>query len=84
MRDEPHCLLNACQTDRTVEQSASVILLCERGKNEFFRVVNLPAEVDPAKATATLKDGLLTLTLPKIATQVEGQRGLSLREGALG
>lgn len=35
--------------------------------NEVFRAVDLPAEVDASKATATLKDGLLDLTLPKAA-----------------
>lgn len=37
----------------------------ERGVGEFARVVKLPFEVDADKIEATLKDGVLTLTLPK-------------------
>jgi HSP20 family molecular chaperone IbpA len=29
--------------------------------------VNLPSEIDADKATATLKNGMLELTLPKVA-----------------
>jgi HSP20 family protein len=39
----------------------------ETCSNEVFRVVDLPAEVDTEKATATLKDGILQLTVPKAA-----------------
>jgi len=37
----------------------------ERAFGEFTRVLALPADVDPDKIEATLKDGVLTLTLPK-------------------
>ena len=37
----------------------------ERKSTEFTRSFTLPAEVDASKVTATLKNGLLTLTLPK-------------------
>ncbi|HWB00136.1 MAG TPA: Hsp20/alpha crystallin family protein [Pirellulales bacterium] len=37
----------------------------ERGAGEFARVLRLPAEVDADKVQATLRDGVLTLTLPK-------------------
>jgi len=37
----------------------------ERGSGEFTRVLTLPTEVDAEKIEATLKDGVLTLTLPK-------------------
>jgi len=39
----------------------------ERGFGEFTRVLTLPVEVDPERIEATLKDGVLTLTLPKAA-----------------
>ena len=32
---------------------------------EVFRAIELPAEVDPAKATATFEDGIFSLVLPK-------------------
>jgi len=37
----------------------------ERGYGSFQRVIDLPCEVDAAKATAKLENGLLTVTLPK-------------------
>jgi HSP20 family protein len=39
----------------------------ERGFGEFTRVLTLPVEVDPERIEATLKDGVLTLALPKAA-----------------
>ncbi len=39
----------------------------ETCSNEVFRVVDLPVEVDTDRATATLKDGILQLTMPKAA-----------------
>lgn len=35
-------------------------------RGSFVRTVPLPAEVDDAKAKASMKDGMLELTLPKI------------------
>ena len=37
----------------------------ERGFGEFTRMITLPADVNPDKIEATLKDGVLTITLPK-------------------
>jgi HSP20 family protein len=37
----------------------------ERGTGEFTRVITLPAEVNPDSVAATLKDGVLTVRLPK-------------------
>lgn len=37
----------------------------ERGAQSFTRSFTLPTEVDADKAAATLKNGILTLTLPK-------------------
>jgi len=37
----------------------------ERGTGEFARVITLPIDVDAEKVRATLKDGVLTVTLPK-------------------
>jgi HSP20 family molecular chaperone IbpA len=33
--------------------------------NELFRVIDLPVEVDPAKTTATLENGVLELDMAK-------------------
>ena len=37
----------------------------ERAPLKFARSFTLPCKVDPEKSTATLKDGVLTITLPK-------------------
>jgi HSP20 family protein len=37
----------------------------ERGTGEFTRVVTLPIDVNADKVQASLKDGVLTVTLPK-------------------
>lgn len=37
----------------------------ERGIGRFSRVLRLPMEVDTEKVTATLRNGVLSLTLPK-------------------
>lgn len=39
----------------------------ERGAYEFERRINLPKRIDTDKVTATLRDGLLTVTAPKHA-----------------
>ena len=40
----------------------------ERGAGSFSRVLQLPVEVDAEKVRATLRDGVLTITLPKAQT----------------
>lgn len=37
----------------------------ERSAGTFRRIVNLPTRIDPAKVTAAMKNGLLTISLPK-------------------
>jgi HSP20 family protein len=39
---------------------------CEIGSGEFSRTLALPCTIDASKATATLRDGMLELTLPKV------------------
>lgn len=43
----------------------------ERSYGAFFRSIRLPAAVDASKVTATFKDGVVTITLPK-ATEAKG------------
>ena len=38
----------------------------ERRTGTFYRTIRLPAEVNPEKIDATFKDGVLTVTLPKL------------------
>lgn len=41
------------------------ILSCELPSGRFSRVVTLPTALDPAKAEANIKNGVLTLRIPK-------------------
>ena len=40
---------------------------CETCADQILRIVDLPADVDTSKVSANLKDGILTLDLPKAA-----------------
>jgi HSP20 family protein len=40
----------------------------EIARGQFSRTLSLPAEVNGAKAKATFKDGILELTIPKVAS----------------
>lgn len=67
---EPERLIiegNSVQT--TEEQSKEEpekVLFSERRSNKFCRSFTLPAEIDPAKVTANLKNGVLEIVLPKV------------------
>lgn len=47
------------------ETQADEWLCCERAYGNFYRAVQLPAEVDGSKISAEYQNGVLTLTLPK-------------------
>ena len=42
---------------------------CERSYGSFGRTVRLPSEVDPDKVTASMKDGVLEISLPKTTVE---------------
>jgi HSP20 family protein len=48
------------------DQKADNRVYSERCVDQVFRLVELPAEVNPEKATATLNDGVLQLAMPKV------------------
>ena len=64
---EPHRLTisgkREVKEDRTNKRTA----YSEHCRNQIFRTIDLPAEVDSSKVTATLKDGVLELSMPKAA-----------------
>jgi HSP20 family protein len=64
---EPRSLMISGQTETQTESSTERMIFTERRGNGFCRTLNLPAEVDPAQTTATVKDGVLELTLAKVA-----------------
>ncbi len=46
-------------------QEEAKYLLCELPNGNFSRVIALPTAVDAAKVEASIKDGVLTLSVPK-------------------
>ena len=51
---------------RQARDLENVVRYCnERGSSEFRRVIQLPTETDSERVDATLKNGVLTITLPK-------------------
>ncbi len=52
------------------EEKAEKTIFSERRRNHFFRSLTLPAKIDPNKVTASIKDGMLEVVLPKTPTPV--------------
>jgi HSP20 family protein len=52
---------------QSMEHKDERLYRSERRYGSFVRGVRLPATVDPAKVTATFRNGLLTVTMPKTA-----------------
>lgn len=62
--DGDRLVLEATSTERN-EEEKSEQLLSERCKQDLWRSFKLPEDVDPSRISATLRNGLLTLELPK-------------------
>jgi HSP20 family protein len=56
------------ETETKREEKKSKTVYSEFCSNQILRTVDLPAIVDAEKTTATLKNGVLQLTMPKTAT----------------
>ena len=65
IRLAPRRLAITGKRQTTQEQSTENTVYSERCVDQVFRLVELPAEVNPEKATATLNDGVLQLAIPK-------------------
>jgi HSP20 family protein len=64
---EPSRLTISGKHESSREEKKGKTVYSEACAKEVFRVVELPTEVDTEKVTATLKDGILLLTMPKAA-----------------
>jgi HSP20 family protein len=64
---EPNRLTISGKRESSKEEKKGKTTYSETCSNEVFRVVDLPAEVETEKVTATLKDGMLQLNMPKTA-----------------
>lgn len=66
---EPQRLVISGKTEAKEEKQEAQTVYSEWRANQFCRALTLPSEVDPANAAATIKEGVLELTLAKIATK---------------
>lgn len=64
---EPRRLTLVGKHEAQEERKKSKTIYSERCAKEILRVVYLPADVDSSKASATLKDGIVSIELPKAA-----------------
>ena len=64
---EPRRLTIAGKHEAQEQNKNGKTIYSERCAKEILRVVDLPAEVDSSKVSATLKDGILNIELPKAA-----------------
>ena len=64
---EPQRLVISGKSEKTTEEKKEQTLLSEFRSNQFCRELRLPAEVEPDKTTAVLKDGVLELVFAKAA-----------------
>jgi HSP20 family protein len=66
---EPGLLFITGKIDKMVEDEKKKTVYSEISASEIFRAVTLPVEIDPEKVTAELKNGVLEISMPKVATK---------------
>jgi HSP20 family molecular chaperone IbpA len=64
---EPHRLTVSGTREISQERAGKETVYKEHCVNQIFRTIDLPAEVDSSQVTATLRDGVLELSMPKAA-----------------
>jgi HSP20 family protein len=63
---EPGRLTITGKRETKKEEKKGKVVCAESRSDQILRMVDLPAEIDTDKVTATLKNGILDLTLPKV------------------
>jgi HSP20 family protein len=64
---EPRRVIISGKRESKVENKQADAVYTEQCSDEIFRTLELPSEVNVMKVTATLKDGVLDIQLPKAA-----------------
>lgn len=64
---EQRQLILTGKTEMATEEKKDETIYNERRMNQFYRSFTLPTEVDATNVTASVKNGVLELTLPKVA-----------------
>jgi len=55
------------QRESSKEEKQGKTVRAESHSDQILRIVDLPSEIEAAKVVANLKNGILELTLPKVA-----------------
>jgi len=74
----PHVLTMRGRTETKKDEEREDYMLRERGFGEFSRTVRFPVEVRVEEARARYKDGVLTITVPKLEKDAGGVRDLPI------
>jgi HSP20 family protein len=70
---EPRRLTITGKRESKREDKKRNAVYMEQCSDEVFRTIELPHEVNPTKVTATVKDGVLDVNLPKVAVAKTGR-----------
>ena len=79
VRIGPRCLVISGQREEASEREKHNKVGVERALDQVFRVIDLPAEINPEEVKATLSDGELKITLAKGAS---GPKNIPVAEKA--
>jgi len=60
------------------EEERKGLRYAERARGSFLRTIELPAELDEAKVSASYKQGVLTVTLPKLPAPKPQSRSIPI------
>jgi HSP20 family protein len=63
---QPRHLIITGKREPTQKEDKGRTVHADECASEIFRFIELPAEVNAAKMSAKLKDGVLTLSIPKV------------------
>jgi HSP20 family protein len=69
---DPHHLTISGKRETSEERTNKKTVYREQCSNQIFRAIDLPAEVDTSKVTTRLNDGVLEVSLPKVAKTAKG------------
>jgi|SRR5882672_11378216 len=62
---EPRCLAISGKRETKEVEVNMKLIRSEWGADQMFRTLDLPSDIDASKVSTTLKDGILTVDLPK-------------------
>lgn len=64
---EPRRVTITGKREAKKEEKKGKTIYAERCSDQILRIVDLPADIETDKVTATVKNGILELTMPKVA-----------------